>query len=250
MIHEAKLIRTAEKVTSYVENYVSLVGVEKKEEVFNLFNTMHQLFPQWVIFSCPMMHPEIHYASKNVSHVLGHSERFMLANARLEKFIHLVHPEDQEDLYECVSHTHDLLSSVPPEDHPLYRAVFQYRMRNAEGKFMFIHDEKATLSLRGGNLYYVIVRNITEERSFSGVKLEIYKQEESLKKIKEVFPKRDKNPISKREKELVALLKQGFSTKEIGTYLNISHNTVRNIKSKLFEKYNVNNSIELLNLVP
>jgi DNA-binding CsgD family transcriptional regulator len=30
-------------------------------------------------------------------------------------------------------------------------------------------------------------------------------------------------------------------------HLKISHHTVRNIRQRMFEKYNVNNSIELLN---
>jgi len=47
---------------------------------------------------------------------------------------------------------------------------------------------------------------------------------------------------------LLSFIKQGLSTKEIAWHLNISPNTVRNIKSKLFEKYNVGNSIELLNI--
>ena len=39
----------------------------------------------------------------------------------------------------------------------------------------------------------------------------------------------------------------GLTTKEIAAHLNISNNTVRNIKSRMFAKYKVNNTIELLN---
>ena len=53
--------------------------------------------------------------------------------------------------------------------------------------------------------------------------------------------------ISKRETELVALIRKGLRTKEIADQLKISHHTVRNIRQRMFEKYNVNNSIELLN---
>jgi DNA-binding CsgD family transcriptional regulator len=53
--------------------------------------------------------------------------------------------------------------------------------------------------------------------------------------------------LSKRETELVALIRKGLRTKEIADQLKISHHTVRNIRQRMFEKYNVNNSIELLN---
>lgn len=39
-----------------------------------------------------------------------------------------------------------------------------------------------------------------------------------------------------------------LTNKEIACRLNISHNTSRNIRSKLFEKFKVNNVVELLNV--
>ena len=85
------------------------------------------------------------------------------------------------------------------------------------------------------------------EVSFNGVKIEVFKHESALKKIFEHRPMQAKK-LSSRESELVTLIKQGFTTKEIAGQLSISHNTVRNIKSKLFEKYSVNNAIELINI--
>ena len=87
-----------------------------------------------------------------------------------------------------------------------------------------------------------------DEAVFSGVKIEIYKNEDSLKKIVEYKPSAARNKLSNRENDLVGLIKKGLTTKEIASQLSISHNTVRNIKSKLFEKYSVNNTIELLNM--
>ena len=87
-----------------------------------------------------------------------------------------------------------------------------------------------------------------DEAVFSGVKIEVYNDEVSLKKIVEYKPSVARNKLSNRENDLVGLIKKGLTTKEIATHLSISHNTVRNIKSKLFEKYGVNNMIELLNM--
>jgi DNA-binding NarL/FixJ family response regulator len=113
-----------------------------------------------------------------------------------------------------------------------------------------MHDEKAILNLRGtGNLYYTLFRDITAEKPFTGVKAELFRQQgRQLDKIKEYNPSAERKPLSKREEELVTLIRQGLSTKEIAGHLKISPNTARNIKSKLFEKFNVNNSIELLNM--
>ncbi len=248
MIAETKLVRMTDKVSAYLEKHVRLAGAEKKEEVLALFDKMHELFPYWVIMTCPVMHPEISYISKHYEQVFGLEDGYRL-NQDIEKYFTHVHDADQEDLFNCFNFVHDFLESVMPELHPRYRAVLHYRLRNKNGQYIYVHDEKAVLDLRdSGNLYYALFRDISTEKKFSGVKVEIFKQGDSFEKIMEYKPSAARNTLTKREGELVTLIKQGLSTKEIAWYLKISHNTVRNIKSKLFEKFKVNNTIELLNM--
>ncbi len=248
MIREEILAREQNKVANYIETYVTRAGAENKEEVLGLFDSIYKLFPHWVIATCPMAHPDIYYISENTPHVFGYSSDYLLKHARMEKFFAHVHESDHADLYDCFSYTRGYLQSIPPSQHPGYRVVLHYRFRKPNGQYIYLHDEKAILDLRGGNLYYVLFRDITEEKIFNGVKAEIFKQDQSLVKIDEYKPGATKNALSKREKELLSFIKQGLRTKEIAWHLNISPNTVRNIKSKLFEKYNVGNSIELLNI--
>jgi DNA-binding CsgD family transcriptional regulator len=198
--------------------------------------------------TCPIMHSEIAYMSTNASHVLGYDQQLIEKKSFLLNFFHLVHEADQPDLFDCVNFVHDLLESIPVDEHHLYRIALHYRFKRKDSQYIYLYDEKATLAFKPGNLYYGLFRDITNERTFTGVKAEVFRQDITLSKIQEYKPSTSRNPLSKREKELVTLIKQGLSTKEIAWSLNISHNTVRNIKSKLFEKYNVNNSIELLNM--
>jgi len=248
MIREEILAREENKVVKYIENCVSRAGAENKDEVLRLFDSIYKLFPHWVIAICPMAHPDIYYISENAAHVFGYSSDYLLKHARMEKFFAHVHESDHEDLYDCFSYTRGRLQSIPSSEHHKYRVVLHYRFRKPNGKYIYLHDEKAILDLRGDNLYYVLFRDITEEKTFNGVKAEMFRQGQSLVKIDEFKPGVTRNPLSKREKELLSFIKQGLSTKEIAWHLNISPNTVRNIKSKLFEKYNVGNSIELLNI--
>ena len=250
MVKETVLQRASARITYYIEKYVSAAGAEHKEEVLELFDKMHQLFPHWAIMTCPMMHPQIRYASKNTSSVLGYSDDYIIRNVGIDKLFNHIHDADQQDLYDCFSFLHDQYESIMPEDHYKYRAIFHYRFKKSNGQYIYLYDEKAVLRLNSSDsLYYVLFRDITNERSFNGVKVELFKQEDQLfNKIKEYKPAAQRNALSKREQELVNLMRQGLSTKEIAWYLNISQNTVRNIKSKMFEKYNVNNSIELLNM--
>ena len=248
MVNEGMLQRATDRVVSYIEKYVTVAGPDNKEEILDLFDNMHKIFPQWVIMTCPIMHSEIAYMSHNASHVLGYEQEIMEKKSFLQQFFHLVHEADQPDLFDCVNFVHDLLESIPVDEHHLYRIGLHYRFKRKNGQYIYLYDEKATLAFKPGNLYYGLFRDITNERSFTGVKAEVFKLDITVSKIQEYKPSASRNPLSKREKELVTLIKQGLSTKEIAWSLNISHNTVRNIKSKLFEKYNVSNSIELLNM--
>jgi DNA-binding CsgD family transcriptional regulator len=248
MVNEGMLLRATNRVVSYIEKYVAIATPENKEEILTLFDNMHKVFPHWAIMTCPIMHSEISYVSQNASYVLGYDNNLLEKKSFLYQFFTLVHEADQADLYDCVNFIHDFMESIPPGEHHMFRIGLHYRFKRQDGQFIYLYDEKATLSFKPGNLYYGLFRDVTNERPFTGVKAEVYKQEITVSKIQEYKPSASRNPLSKREKELVTLIKQGLSTKEIAWSLNISHNTVRNIKSKLFEKYNVSNSIELLNM--
>jgi DNA-binding CsgD family transcriptional regulator len=249
MVRSAELIRTAARVSNYIEKYLTTAGADKREEVLSMFDTMHAVFPHWAIMTCPMMHPDLHYASKNSQQVFGYTTGYIVQNSGIDKYIGHVHENDQRDLFDCFSFVHDSLESFSPDEHHEYRYIFHYRFRRGDGKYIHLHDEKAAINLKNSrNLYYALFRDVTEEKPFTGVKVELFRQNETLTKLHEFRPSSQRQLLSNREKDLVKLIGQGLSTKEIAWQLNISHNTVRNIKSRLFEKFNVNNSIELLNM--
>jgi DNA-binding CsgD family transcriptional regulator len=248
MIAEPLFQRSGARVASFIQQYVKLAGAEHNEEVLKLFDKMLDVFPNWAIMTCSLMHPGIHYVSKNCKAVFGYEEEELAVQNKPEKFLSSVHPADQDDVFQCFNFMHEYLSTVNPELHCQYRGILHYRFRKKNGQYMFLHDERVVLNPGSGNLYFGLFRDITEEKNFTGVKVDIFRQEESLQKVAEFKPQADRNALTRREGELVNLLKQGLSTKEIAWYLNISHNTVRNIKSKLFEKYSVNNTVELLNM--
>lgn len=54
------------------------------------------------------------------------------------------------------------------------------------------------------------------------------------------------NPFTRREKEIVALVTQGFPSKEIAQRLFISLDTVKNHKKNIFAKARCNTSVQLL----
>jgi DNA-binding NarL/FixJ family response regulator len=55
--------------------------------------------------------------------------------------------------------------------------------------------------------------------------------------------------FTEREKELVELLKKGYSAKKIASILKISTNTVNNHKANIYQKLNINTVSQLLSIV-
>jgi DNA-binding NarL/FixJ family response regulator len=151
-------------------------------------------------------------------------------------------------LKECFSFLQNFLQDKSPEEYFALRFVLQFRFRHKNGSYVLLQDEKASLKLQNSTyVYYSILKDVTEETVFTGVKLDIYRQDSSQQKLAEFRPATNHVRLSKRETELVALIRKGLRTKEIADRLKISHHTVRNIRQRMFEKYNVSNSIELLN---
>ena len=60
------------------------------------------------------------------------------------------------------------------------------------------------------------------------------------------FPDQQNDLLTDRETEIIRLIAEGFSNKEIGTKLFISHRTVDTHRTNLMKKLNVNNIAGLI----
>lgn len=221
------------------------------EEIMNTLCNLQKIFPHWVICTCRFMHTGFFYASDNCESLLGLKAEVMANALMFENYFKRLHPADIESFIKCVELTGEVIKNEDPENHHKLRYVFNYRIQHADGRYVYIHDEKASIVLKNGqSLYYMLLQDISHEMPYSGVRLSIYKDENGRKKIVEYSSAIETTgQLSRRENELIPLIKRGLSTKEIACHLGISPHTVRNMRQKLFEKFRVNNAIELLNKV-
>ena len=241
------LSRAGEKVISLVKEISGEQELIFMEDIFPFMDAMQKIFPQWVFMICPFHHPESRYISNNCEQVLGYTSDHIY-NLFPAGIIAHAHEDDQLDIKECFSFLHNYLKENSPEKYFDLRLSFQFRLKHKNGNYLLVQDEKASLRLKNSTcVYYSILKDITEETPFKGVRLDIYKQDTSQEKLAEFRPSTHNLRLSKRESELVSLIRKGLRTKEIADHLKISHHTVRNIRQRMFEKYNVNSSIELLN---
>ena len=238
------------RILGYINNTMQPQEQGAQDDIIKALYSMHKLYPTCAIITCPVSHSNFFYVSENCRAVFGYTPQFILDHFKeLEYYFSRIHEADMSDLQDCMDFLESFLHNESPEDINRFRTVFHYRFRNATGEYICLHDERASLrSALGDIVNYSLIRTMPAEAVFSGVKMEVYKDGDVFEKLVDYKPSTARNKLSRRENDLVVLIKKGLTTKEIAGHLRISHNTVRNIKSKMFEKYSVNNAIELLNM--
>lgn len=248
MTHFQSLTRISERVMNFLEDYRKIKQEISCEDVEPLFQMIQNLFPDWTLMSCPVKHTQFRFITGNCKNILGFSAEAYKAASSPDFLFSRIHEDDVEPLRQCFQYLDDFFKNSLPVEYPKMRCVFTYRFKKENGNYIILRDEKLMLKLNGDDsLFYCIIKDVTDEIVFSGVKVEILKQEITTEKIGSFKPGNNQNNLSKRETELISLIKKGLSNKEMAHHLNISQHTVRNMKQKMFDKYSVNNVIELLN---
>ena len=245
----SSIARQTVNILTYIGQEAVSVNTSEDNGTLDALYKMHNLFPSCAVITCPKRNGRFFYISDNCENIFGYSAAYMATHFReLASYIAQIHEADIADYKTCISVFESFLKTQAPEDMHKMRMVMYYRFRHAQGHYQYLHDEMATLVTSGGSIvHYCLVRSMLPTTVFKGVKMEVFKQDATLQKILEHTPSQKKK-LSGREGELIKLIKQGFTTKEIASQLSISQHTVRNIKSKLFAKFSVNNTIELLNM--
>jgi DNA-binding NarL/FixJ family response regulator len=92
--------------------------------------------------------------------------------------------------------------------------------------------ENCVNEIIGGNIFFPQVR-----------------QQDKINEILLSHRSHDDNNLSLREFEIIELIRKGYTNKQIGTLLCISHHTVNSHLKKIFLKFNVNSRARLVNKI-
>jgi len=186
----------------------------------------------------------------------------------LEFWLSLIHPEDKPQVMEDIIQGHKKLNDC--EDNTLIPELFlslEYRFKKGDGKWIWIQELKF-VTLTDGRIDKVLglLIDIDEQRQleeaqtrsnrYSPKLLDIAIQFKNVNKKMWIKKPTDESLptsqppgialLTKREKEVLQLVGEGFSTKQISDKLNISINTVETHRRHLLEKLQVKNSMELI----
>ncbi|HWK07801.1 MAG TPA: LuxR C-terminal-related transcriptional regulator [Puia sp.] len=175
----------------------------------------------------------------------------------LEFVVDIFHKDDfQIWSNEIFSSTFDLFKEQPHNEHDSYVFEVNYRMRAKAGNHITILQKGSYLTDPLSNLptyAFGICLNITPYKSDTRITRVISKYNSNNKSgsYKHIstdcfYPDPEGALLTKREKEMLKWISDGFSSKQIADTCHLSQNTVMNHRKSLLRKTNAKNVAELI----
>nr|WP_317631690.1 LuxR C-terminal-related transcriptional regulator [uncultured Flavobacterium sp.] len=162
----------------------------------------------------------------------------------LDFLINMIHPEDLNYFFESEEKGLAITNKLLFNEHFKYILSYTYRIKTKSGKYIRIRQQCQALEVNNsGHLTKTLVihKKVTDfkDRPFDDYKVfdksqNIYVDEENCYNL------------SKREFEILNLIKQGLNSQDISESLNISKNTVITHRKNILTKTNCNSFIELI----
>ena len=157
-----------------------------------------------------------------------------------------IHPEDALTLSKVGLAILKILYNLSIDERLNYKHVFEYRMLNAQNKYVRLVEQYQVLELDPQGQMWLMLTIV--DLSPSQDETELCKSQLLNFKTGKMVPIEPSSNIqlelTKRELEILKLVKNGLLSKEISDKLSISVHTVNTHRQRFLEKLNANNSIE------
>lgn len=162
-----------------------------------------------------------------------------------------VHPEDLIALLQNGIALLKLFYRLSGTARAEYKLINEYRVLNAEDRYIRVIEQHQALELDArGNIWLSLgVMDLSPNQdSEPGIKSQLlnYKTGELVSFFPEEPPRKEfpETDLTKREREVLQLVKEGLLSKEISDKLYISVHTVNTHRQRILEKLGADNSME------
>ncbi len=191
---------------------------------------------------------EVIFYSSNFGQLLGYI-RSDYEKEGQQFYIDRIHPEDALHLSHLSVTILKLFNAFSREDKLSHKMVTEYRMLNAQNKYTRLIEQYQMVELdKKGQLWLMmgvadISSNQDEDMPSKGQLLNF----KTGQFIPLDAPAKVQVELTKRELEILRLVKDGLLSKEISSKLSISLHTVNTHRQRFLEKLGANNSFEAVN---
>lgn len=207
------------------------------------------LYTQSCIFTVDVFKQRYDFASDNFSHFFGYNPVWIRTIRKQGDLLETrIHPNDREQLVEYQIEHGQFIYSLPAEERNDFLQIFQYRMMNAQGQYINVTSRQQVIEKDRNNKAWIIM----------GV-MDISPVQTPCEKIQRIVVNRKtggihlpvsvvvEKQLTRREKEILQLIRQGFLSKEIAGKLNLSIYTIHNHRKNILAKLDADNILEAIN---
>ena len=155
----------------------------------------------------------------------------------------LVHPDDWEVVRRIDKKVWEFLNTLPEEEKLTYKYIYELRILE-RGKYVRMIYQMRILAFKEDNFLAMGIIDIAPEQSANtSVRFQI-KNCLTDEIVPFAIESAADTLLTSREREVLALAKEGMFSKEISEKLNISIHTVNRHRQNILEKLQVDNMIE------
>ena len=157
----------------------------------------------------------------------------------------LVHPDDWEVVRRIDKKVWEFLNTLPEEEKLAYKYIYELRVLE-RGKYVRMIYQMRILAFKEDNFLAMGIIDIAPEQSANtSVRFQI-KNCLTDEIVPFAIESAADTLLTSREREVLALAKEGMFSKEISEKLNISIHTVNRHRQNILEKLQVDNMIEAI----
>jgi len=157
----------------------------------------------------------------------------------------LVHPDDLEVVRRIDKKVWEFLDTLPEEEKLTYKYIYEMRVLD-RGKYVRMIYQMRILAFKDDNFLGMGIIDLAPEQSANtSVRFQI-KNCLTDEIVPFAIETATDTLLTPREREILALAKEGMFSKEISEKLNISIHTVNRHRQNILEKLQVDNMIEAI----
>ncbi len=188
---------------------------------------------------------QVLFYSSNFGHVLGYSQPDYKMTGQ-QFYADKIHPDDKLKLSLQGISTLKIFNSLSSEEKLCHKEIKEFRMLNSSNKYVRLIEQYQIIELdKKGQIWLLmgIIDVSPNQEEYSGIRTQLINFKTG-NIIPMDAPKKAQVELTKREMEILKLVKGGLLSKEISNKLSISLHTVNTHRQRFLEKLGANNSIE------
>ncbi|MDD3772745.1 MAG: LuxR C-terminal-related transcriptional regulator [Weeksellaceae bacterium] len=224
-------------------SYDLQLEIELYRRMFSIFQVGNSFF---MIFN--PIDSNIEYVSPNLEKVLGYSpDEF-----KLNFWLNCIHPDDFPYFSDIEDTVVDFKLSLPPDKLMKYKSRYDYRLKKSDGKYIRLMQQSITVqSTPEGEIIrnLVVYTDISHLKTNTKISLSFIGLDGEPSyfdvKTKGKYIQAEEN-LTLREKEIMKLLSQNYTSPEIAEILNISKYTVDTHRKHILSKTGTHNTLDLV----